>query len=342
MPRTLKHILIAGLAAAAFAAAPALHAQNKPAPAAVKPAPAPSPKASPSPTPTPTPSPTGQPTAGLSSGQGPVDVTADESLEYHQSEKAYVAHGNAVAHRGDRTIYADTLSVYYRDIPNTNQTEPWRYVADGHVRVTTPTQEVVGDHGIYDIDTKTVVMTGKALKLTAPSQVVTARDSLEWYDDKQLAVARGDALAVRTSPKGERRMRADVLVAQVAQAPGEAQRISRVDGEGHVVVSAPDQVGTGDKGVYNVDTGISTLTGHVTLARGDNTLVGDYGVMDTDRGLSRLLPHPPTDKDRTHGRVQGYIVPKKKPVDQQPAKDQQPSKNQPGKPAAPAAQKAQP
>jgi lipopolysaccharide export system protein LptA len=283
--------------------------------------------------PAPAGSPSAAPATGLSAGQGPIDVTADESLEYHQSDKAYVARGNAVAKRGDRTIYADTLTVYYRDIPNTSQTEAWRYVADGHVRVTTPTQTVVGDHGVYDLDTKTVVMTGQGLKLTAPAEVVTARDSLEWYDDKQIAVARGDALAVRESPHGERRMRGDVLVAQVAQAPGESQRISRVDGEGHVVVTAPNQVGTGDKGVYNVDTGIATLAGHVTLARGDNTLVGDYGVVDTDKGVSRMLPRPPTAQDTTHGRVQGYIMPKKKTEGAVPA--------QAGDPPT-AAQKAQP
>jgi lipopolysaccharide export system protein LptA len=122
-------------------------------------------------------------------------------------------------------------------------------------------------------------------------------------------------------------------MAQVAQAPGEAQRISRVDGEGHVVVTAPGQVGTGDKGVYNVDTGIATLAGHVTLARGDNTLVGEYGVVDTDKGVSRLLPRPPTAKDTTHGRVQGYIVPKKKSPDQIKPKPQSDT---------PATQKAQP
>ncbi|HVJ51673.1 MAG TPA: LptA/OstA family protein [Aliidongia sp.] len=319
MIATFRRFLPFGVLLSA-ALGPAALAADKPAPkpSAVQPAPAqPAPAQS-----APAPSAPGQPAAGqapatgavggLSAGQGPIDITADESLEYHQTDKAYVARGNAIAKRGDRTVYADTLSVYYRDIPNSSQTEPWRYVAEGHVRVTTPTQSVVGDHGIYDLDTKTVVMTGQGLKLTTPNDVVTARDSLEWYDDKQVAVARGDGLAIRTTPHGERRMRGDILVAQVAQAPGEAQRISRVDGQGHVVVTAPGQIGTGDKGVYNVDTGIATLAGHVTLTRGDNTLVGEYGVVDTDKGLSRLLARPPSGQDPTHGRVQGYIVPKKR------------------------------
>ena len=46
--------------------------------------------------------------------------------------------------------------------------------------------------------------------MTTTTDVVTARDSLEWYDQKQVAVARGDAVAVRDDAK---RIRADVLTA---------------------------------------------------------------------------------------------------------------------------------
>ena len=246
---------------------------------------------------------------GGNKGQGPLEVTSENGIEWQQDVKAYIARGNAIAKRGQTTLYADVITAYYRDIANSSQTEIWRVVADGHVRITTPTQQVVGDHGIYDIDQAVVVMTGQALKLTTPQDVVTARDSLEWYDGKQLAVARGDAVAVR----GERRLRGDTLVAQVVQAPGEDSRISRVDGKGHVIVSGPNgQVGTGDRGVYNADTGIATLVDHVTVARGDDTVVGQYGVVDLQTGVSRILPRPPNAEDATRGRVQGIIVPRQK------------------------------
>jgi lipopolysaccharide export system protein LptA len=264
---------------------------------------------------------------GGAKGQGPLEVTSESGIEWQQGAKAYIARGNAVAKRGQTTLYADVITAYYRDIPNSSQTEIWRVVPDGHVKITTPTQTVVGDHGVYDIDQAVVVMTGRALKLTTPQDVVTARDSLEWYDGKQLAVARGDAVAVR----GERRLRGDTLVAQVAQAPGEESRISRVDGKGHVIVSGINgQVGTGDTGVYNADTGIATLIGHVTIARGDDTVVGEYGVVDLQNGVSRILPRPPTAADTTRGRVQGLIIPRQKGASTPPAN------------SAPADQKAQP
>jgi len=268
---------------------------------------------------------------GLSGGSGPIEVNSDDSLELQQSNKVYVARGNAIAKRGDRTLYGDVLMAYYRDIPNSSDTEIWRIIDDGHVKITTPTESVEGDHGVYDLDTKYVIVTGAHLKMTTPRDVVTARDSMEWYDDKQVGVARGDAVAVRE----DRRIRADVLTSQISTAPGEASRISRVDGLGHVIVSRPGEVGTGDKAIYNVDTGLVTLFGHVTLARGQNTLVGDYGVLDLETGMSRLLPRPGTAADLTRTRVQGLIVPKKK--------DQPDAKKPPAATgSADAAQKTQP
>jgi lipopolysaccharide export system protein LptA len=259
----------------------------------------------------------------LGAGSGPIDITSDNGIEMQQSEKVYIATGNAVAKRGDRTLYGDTLMAYYRDVPNSSDTEIWRIVADGHVRITTPTETIEGDHGVYDLDLKTAVMTGGHLKLTTPKDVVTARDALEWYDEKQVAVARGNAVGVRD----DRQIRADILTAQISTAPGEDQRISIVNGDGHVIASRPDSIGVGDKGVYDLDSGLVTLTGHVTVSHGNNTMRGEYGVVDLQKGISRILPRPATLAEAKQGRVQGYLVPKKKSADAEkgpgaaPAKD---------------------
>lgn len=298
------------------APAPKAKAAKAPKPAPAAPAPAADAAAKP-----------GTSLLGGAKGQGPLEVTSENGIEWQQGAKAYIARGHAIAKRGQTTLYADVITAYYREIPNSSQTEIWRVVSDGNVRIATPTQTVVGDHGVYDIDQAVVVMTGQALKLTTTQDVVTARDSLEWYDGKQLAVARGNAVAIR----GERRLRGDTLVAQVAQEPGQESRISRVDGKGHVIVSGVNgQVGTGDTGVYNADTGIATLIGHVTVARGDNTVVGEYGVVDLQNGVSRILPRPPTAADTTRGRVQGIIIPRPKGAEAAPAN------------SAPVTQKAQP
>jgi len=250
----------------------------------------------------------------------PVEIEAEQGIEWQQNAQLYIARGHAKVSRGGVTLYGETINAYYRsttknagepkpvaksDTGAGGGTEIYRVIAEGAVRIATATQTVYGDRAVYDLDQAVVVVTGKDLRLVTPTDTVTARDSLEWYDQKQLAVARGDAVAIREA----KRVRADVLVAQVVHPPNEAAHISRVDAHGNVVVTTINDIARGDTGVYNADTGIATLTGHVTLTRGDNEMKGQYGVVDLNRNVSRLLAGPPGEGP-AGGRVQGLLVPR--------------------------------
>ncbi len=249
----------------------------------------------------------------------PLDIEADQGIEWQQNNNVYIARGNAHATRGNGAVYADTLIAHYRTLPPDRNKPPdpgaiggsneiYRVEADGNVRLKTETQTVFGDHAVYDLDSATAVVTGQHLKLVTQRDTVTARDSLEWYDNKLVAVARGDAVAVRET----KRLAGDVLVAQVVKPPDGPSRISRIDAQGHVVVTTINEIARGATGVYNVDTGIATLGGGVTITRGDNELRGQYGVVDLNKNVSRLLSAPPGDLTR-RAPVQGLIVPRGKP-----------------------------
>jgi lipopolysaccharide export system protein LptA len=109
-----------------------------------------------------------------------------------------------------------------------------------------------------------------------------------------------------------------VLTAELEKPPNQPAHISRIDAQGHVLVSSLDQIARGDSGVYNLDTGIATLTGNVTLTRGDNELRGQYGVVDTNNNVSRLLSAPPAARasGERPPRVEGLLVPRPKPETQ--------------------------
>ena len=148
---------------------------------------------------------------GGGTGKLPVDIQADNAIEWHQDQKAYVARGHASAVRGTSTIYADVLTAYYRETKGKGA-EVFRIAAEGNVHIVTPSQEIFGEHGVYDADRQVGVLTGQGLRLTTKTDIVTARDSLEYYEATKLAVARGDAVAVR----GQDRLRADTLIAHFA------------------------------------------------------------------------------------------------------------------------------
>jgi lipopolysaccharide export system protein LptA len=261
----------------------------------------------------------------------PIEISADSGIEWQQNAQLYIARGNALAKRGATEVHADTLTAHYRPAKGTGgETEIYRLDADGRVTIRGERQTVIGDQAVYDVDQQIGIVTGKALKMMTATDVVTARDSLEWYDQKQIAVARGDAVAVRDV----KRIRADVLTAHMTKdkpnagkpekagptAPGkprgstaplgatdESSRISRVDAQGNVLVSTETDVGRGDFGVYNADSGIATLLGNVTITRGPNTIRGQYAVMDLNNNISRMMAAP-ASPNAPPTRVEGLFV----------------------------------
>jgi lipopolysaccharide export system protein LptA len=225
---------------------------------------------------------------GLSLAAGssnqPLEIEADQGIEWLRDQNIYVARGNAKASRSGVTVHGDTLTARYR-AKGEGGTEIYQLEAVGNVRIVSPNETIVADRAIYDADQSVLVMTGKALKLSTRQDTITARDSLEYWEKRQLAVARGDAVATRE----QKRIQADVLSAQLVEGADKELKLRRVDAFGHVDVRTDLEVAKGDKGVYQVERGLATLIGNVRITRGQNQLNGEMAEVNLNTGVSRLL-----------------------------------------------------
>jgi lipopolysaccharide export system protein LptA len=268
--------------------------------------------------------------ADLNQG-GPIEVTARDGIEWRQNEQLVIARGAARAVRGGVTIDSDLLLARYRprggapaearppsDGPG-GASEIWRLEAEGTVVITTATDRAEGDRAIYDLDQTVMVLTGRNLRLTSPDNVLTARDSVEYWPQRRMAVARGDAVVVT---KDDKRVRADVLVAHFREAPAQAagaprpqparpaaenapgsdSNLEKVEAFGRVEIRTPTEVVRGDTGVYTPPNGLARLLRNVTIVRGDNTLTGCEAIVNMQTGISQLVSCP-------GDRVRGIIVP---------------------------------
>ena len=269
---------------------------------------------------------------GPSDNSAPINVQSDDGIEWQQNKQIYIARGNAVATRGTGELHADTIIAHYREAKAKtadNNTEIYRIEAEGNVTIKRDNRVVVGDHADYDMDQGVLIVRGKALKMTTLADTVTAKDTLEWYDTKQVAVARGDAVAVHNG----RTIKGDILTAYMVKAtppgqapapparpaakpdakPGapapdpEASKIDRLDAQGHVVVVSAQDVGRGDYGVYNATTGICTLLGNVVVTRAKDVVTGQYAVMDMNKNISQIMPASALPGS-TRQRVQGVFA----------------------------------
>lgn len=230
-------------------------------------------------------------------GDGPVEINADDGIEWQRDTKAYIARGNARAARSGVEVLADTLTAFYRDGKEDDGQEIFRIDADGNVRVQSKSEKAFGDKGVYHVDQAVFVLVGKKLRLETESATITARDTLEYWDQRQLAVARGEAIVVGS----DGRLRADILTAHIAKSG--KRDINQIDAFGNVLVSTGSEIARGDEGVYNPRTEIATLCGNVKITRGKNQLNGACAEVNLKTGRSRLVGRG--------GRVKGIFEPKK-------------------------------
>ena len=239
----------------------------------------------------------------------PVEIFADDGIEWIQDKKQYVARGKGEAKRGDVIVDAKVLTAHYRDTGE-GGTDIWRLDADGNVKITNPTTVARGDRAVFNIDKGILVLTGRNLKMTADGNVVTAQDSLEFWQAKKMAVARGDAKVLSEG----KLLSADILTAYFHEVADEGTKIQRLEAFGNVEIETPTEVATSDRGVYEIETGIASIYGSVKITRDKDTLTGEYGQVNLNTGVSRLLNAAPGSKKK--GRVRAIFSPKKKPKTQ--------------------------
>ncbi|MDR3450914.1 MAG: LptA/OstA family protein [Alphaproteobacteria bacterium] len=228
-----------------------------------------------------------------------IEVTADQSLEWYQDQNMYVARGNAKAVRGTTTITADLLTAHERakapddkktsvKAPKQNSTsgDIDKMTADGHVLIVRPNTRITGEHAVDDADAHVTTLTGNNLRYETDKQVVTARDTLEYWDDKKIAVARGHAVAI----KGNRHVEGDVLTAEFRAQPNGQDQLYKMTATGNVTVITGKDVVRGEKAVYNAAADVAIITGHVRITRADGTqLTGDVAESNFATNQSRLM-----------------------------------------------------
>ncbi len=221
----------------------------------------------------------------------PIDISAEESLEWYQDQGLYVARGKARAIDGDTVVEADLLTAKKRSAAEAGKEKSAAndiayLTATGRVRITSPRQKVFGEKAVYDLDRKTVKITGEGLKYMTAEDTVTAKDSLEYFEDKGVAIAKGRAVA---DHKGDR-IEGDVLTAYFVKNAANEMEMDHMTAQGNVIVVTKNgDVSRGEKGLYDAKKDIAYLTGRVRITHGETQLAGDKAEVNFATGQSRLL-----------------------------------------------------
>ncbi len=214
----------------------------------------------------------------------PVAIEADNGVEWRQNDLVYIARGNATAKRGDTTIRADTLTAHYIRTKD-NRQEITKLVAEGAVKIVTAKETITSDTAEYVVQSGVFTLVGRPVRIDNEKNVLTA-PRVVYNNKERIAHVLGGAQV--TEEKEKRKVRADRLVAFFKEESGK-NALKKVDAIGNVIITTPSEIARGEKGDYDAETRIATLTGNVRLTRGENQLNGERAIVNMKTGVSQVV-----------------------------------------------------
>ena len=232
----------------------------------------------------------------------PVEIYAEQGIEWHKNDNKYLAIGNAIAKSGKMSVNSDRIEAFYEESDNSGM-DIKLVKAHRNVIVTDENLKIVGGKlAEYNLRKDYFSIFGKNLILTSQENKLESNNKMEYWRTKGVAIASGKAKAQKGN---EFKIKAEKLVWYLNENDKKID-VKKIFGFENVSIYTNNEVAFSDKALYNKESGICKLFGNVKLQKGDSFLTGDYAEVDLNKGISKLLPAPNFDK-LNENRVRALI-----------------------------------
>lgn len=212
----------------------------------------------------------------------PVEIEADQQLEWLRGDNKFRATGNVVITQGDTKIKGDQAEASYDAAKGPSSLT--HMTVTGHVVITSKDNVIKSETADYDTRTELAELRGPVVTLTSPKAVVTSQTGMDYYAKERKAVSKGPAIVTQ----GEDKLQADTITAWLT----EKNELHHAVAVGHVIITQKTKDGLSiaqsDRGDYDAVKKNAVLTGNVKLTQGDNHMQGDKATIDMVTGYSTL------------------------------------------------------
>lgn len=234
----------------------------------------------------------------------PIEIFADQGIEWDKNKRKYIARGNTKVIRNDLTVTSDQLEAFYNKEQN-KQENIELIEASGNVIIKTNTSKILGGKvASYFLDKEYFIVKGGDLKLFSNQDKLMANQKIEFWESENIAVATGKATAIRNKKYF---LKGDKLAWYLKKNNQEEYEVVKIIGFSNVKIENENEIAFSDKALYNNKKEICKLYGNVKLKRGENFLTGEYAEINLKTGISKLLPYPSGKISKTEKRVKALI-----------------------------------
>ena len=228
-------------------------------------------------------------------------VEADDSLEWFEREKYYLAKGNVILKKDGVTLKANMIRADY--VFENGENILKKIIAKEKVILTKKNIKATGHYMTYDLEDKIAKVSGPFQTFTSPSGYLESKKNMTFDDVNNIAEAEGDVKIILSN---KTIIYADNVKADFKTANKSLKKAVAV---GNVIIEnkAKGRKSKADLGVYNSNDEIIQLTGNVVIINQKSKLSGAKGITNLKTGISNIVGDRENNK-----RVKGTFSPVKK------------------------------
>ena len=239
--------------------------------------------------------------AKTNNNKSELTVEADESLEWFEKEKYYLAKGNVILKKDGVTLKANIIKADY--IFENGENILKKIIAKEEVILTKDNTKATGQYMTYDLEEKIANISGSFQTFSSPSGYVESKKIITFDNLNDKAEAEGDVKIILSNKT--------VIYADNIKADFESnsKTLKKAVARGNVIIEnkAKGRKSKADLGVYNANDEIIRLTGNVVIINQKSKLSGSKGITNLRTGISNIVGDKKNKK-----RVKGTFSPIKK------------------------------
>ena len=228
-------------------------------------------------------------------------VEADDSLEWYEKEKYYIAKGNVILKKDGVTLKANIIKAYY--VFKNGENTLKKIIAKEKVVLTKDNTKATGQYMTYDLEEKIAKISGSFQTFSSPSGYVESKKIITFNNLNNKAEAEGDVKIILSNKT--------IIYADNVKADFEStnKSLTKAIAKGNVIIEnkAKGRISKADSGIYNSDDEMIRLTGNVVIINQKSKISGSKGITNLKTGISNIVGDKKNKK-----RVKGTFAPIKK------------------------------
>jgi len=228
-------------------------------------------------------------------------VEADESLEWFEKEKYYLAKGNVVLKKDGVTLEANIVKAEY--VTENGENILNKIIAKEKVFLTKENTKASGQYMTYNFKDKIAKISGTFQTFSSPSGYLESKKYIIYNEFKNLARAEGNVKIILSNKT--------IIYADKVKADFEPtnKTLKKAIATGNVIIENKNKgrKSKADLGVYNSNNELVKLTGNVKIINQKSRISGFEGITNLKTGISNIIGDPKKKK-----RVKGTFSPIKK------------------------------